>query len=226
MSRRLIRVSLVQDGAVDANDLKVLAGYIGQEVNDPTLITHWALDETAGIVAADSVGGNNVTMQGDPAWQPADGKIGGALAFDGKDDYGCSAEPVLDPSRGPFSVIAWVKTTTAGRIIISQAAGADWLYLDQDGKLATGLTSSGRFANPLTSSTLMTDDQWHRVVFTWDGTNRTLQMDGVEVARDAQLSLAASSGKLNIGAGKTLAATSRWIGLIDDIRIYNRAVAP
>lgn len=51
-------------------------------------------------------------------------------------------------------------------------------------------------------------------------------MDGVEVAKDTQASLAASSGKLNIGVGKTLASTSRWIGLIDDVRIYNRVVKP
>jgi len=60
----------------------------------------------------------------------------------------------------------------------------------------------------------------------WDGTNRTLQMDGVEVARDTQPSLAALSGSLQIGAGKNLGATTFWPGFIDDVRIYNRFVAP
>jgi hypothetical protein len=93
--------------------------------------------------------------------------------------------------------------------------------------LATGLMSSDRKAGKaLVSSASLLDDQWHRVVLTWDGTNRTLQVDGVDVARDTQPNLAASSGKLNIGAGRTLAPTSRWSGLIDDIRVYNRAVAP
>ena len=44
----------------------------------------WKLDETDGNKAADSSGnGHDATIHGDPKWQPAGGKIGGALAFDG-----------------------------------------------------------------------------------------------------------------------------------------------
>jgi sialidase-1 len=92
--------------------------------------------------------------------------------------------------------------------------------------LTTGLSDGSRSAKSLTSGAFVTDDQWHRVVLTWDGTNRTLQMDGVEVARDTQPSLAASSGNLHIGAGKDLGTTAFWSGLIDDVRVYNRAVQP
>jgi hypothetical protein len=214
------------DGVVDANDLKVLAGYIGQEVNDPTLIAHWALDETEGIVAVDSVGGNNMTMQGDPTWQPMDGKVGGALALDGKDDYGRSAEFVLDPSKGPFSVIAWVKGGASGQVIVSQASGADWLYLNEDGKLTTGLKVPGRFGKPLTSDAFMVDGQWHRVAVVSDGTILALHVDGVKVATDTPSDLMSSGGILQIGAGKNTAPGSFWSGLIDDVRVYNRAVAP
>ena len=72
----------------------------------------------------------------------------------------------------------------------------------------------------------MIGDQWHRVVLTGDGTNRTLQMDGVEVARDTQPSLAPSEGLLQIGTGAGLGPATFWKGLIDDVRVYNRAVAP
>ena len=51
-------------------------------------------------------------------------------------------------------------------------------------------------------------------------------MDGVEVARDTQPSLAASSGSLHIGAGKYLTPATSWSGLIDDVRVYSRAVQP
>ena len=214
------------DGKVDIADLKVLAEYIGQDVNDPTLIAHWALDETEGTTAADSVGNNHLTVVGNAAWQPAGGKIGGALAFDGKDNFASSGSVVLDPAKGPFSVIAWVKGGTAGRVIVSQQRGADWLYLNQYGMLTTDLKASGRDGKSLTSSTFMTDDQWHRVVFTWDGTNRVLGADGVEVAKDTQPNLAASSSNLVIGAGKDMAPGTFWNGLIDDVRIYDRVVRP
>jgi serine/threonine protein kinase/Tol biopolymer transport system component len=220
-----IGLSPLGDGVVDVNDLTVLAGYIGQEVNDPTLIAHWALDETAGMTAADSAGKNDAMVMGNAAWRP-DGKVGGALAFDGKDNFLRSWSVVLDPAQGPFSVIAWVKGGTPNRVIVSQASGADWLYLNQFGMLTTDLKAPGREGKSLTSDAYVLDDQWHRVAVVWDGANRALHMDGVEVAKDAQPSLAASSGNLQIGGGKNLTANTLWSGLIDEVRIYNRAVRP
>jgi len=215
------------DGVVDVNDLTVLAGYIGQEVNDPTLIAHWGLDETEGMLATDSAGGHDAMVMGNAAWQPSGGKIGGALAFDGKDDLLRSLSSVLDPSNGPFSVIAWVKGGAPNRVIMSQFGAADWLYLNQYGMLTTDLMSSDRKnGKSLTSSAFVIDDQWHRVALVWDGTNRALHMDGVEVARDTQPNLAASGAILQIGTGKNGAPTPFWTGVIDDVRIYNRAVQP
>ena len=81
-------------------------------------------------------------------------------------------------------------------------------------------------ARPLLSQTIVTNGNWHRVGVTWDGKNRILYVDDVEVARDTQASLAASQGGLYIGAGKNLEAGSFWSGLIDDVRIYDRAITP
>jgi serine/threonine protein kinase/Tol biopolymer transport system component/tetratricopeptide (TPR) repeat protein len=216
------------DGVVDANDLTVLAEYIGQDVNDPTLIARWTLDETAGMTAADSAGDNGATVLGGAAWQPADGKMGGALAFDGTSGFLRTNSVVLDPAKGPLSVIAWIKGGGPNRVIVSQSSGADWLYLNLYGMLTTDLKASGTNGKSLTSDAFILDDQWHRVVLTWDGTNRTLQMDGVEVGRDTQPNLAASGGVLQIGAGRnfSLGTTTFWTGLIDDVRVYNRAVTP
>ena len=93
------------DGIVDALDLELLMSYWEQEVDDPTLIAHWALDEAEGTVAYDSAGVNDAIVIGEPVWQPEGGKIDGALAFDGIDDY-VSTEPVLNPADGTYSVVA------------------------------------------------------------------------------------------------------------------------
>jgi len=222
-----IGLSPLGDGTVDANDLTVLAGYIGTDINDPSLIAHWALDEAEGMTAADSAGDNDAMVLGNAAWQP-EGKIGGALAFDGKVDFVRSGLVVLDPATGPFSVIAWVKGGAPNRVIVSQASGADWLYLNQYGMLTTDLKASGKDGKSLISDAYVLDGQWHRIVLTWDGTNRTLQMDGMEVAKDTQPSLAASSGAMLIGVGRNfgLVTNTFWTGLIDDVRIYNRVVQP
>ncbi|MCL5734255.1 MAG: LamG domain-containing protein [Actinobacteria bacterium] len=222
------------DGVVDANDLKVLAGHVGQEVNDPTLVAHWALDETAGTTAADSAGSNNLTVTGGATWQPVGGKIGGALALDGQSGYAASAGSVLNPARGPFSVIAWVKGGAPGQVIVSQGQGANWLRADEaTGTLRTDLrqpATSGRNGQPagppLTSSAVIADGNWHRVGFVWDGSQRILYVDDVEVARDSAAGLEPSTGGLYLGVAGKLTPGTFWSGLIDDIRIYSRAVQP
>jgi hypothetical protein len=46
------------------------------------------------------------------------------------------------------------------------------------------------------------------------------------VAEDTQDSIKAAYADLTIGAGKNLASGSFWSGLIDDVRIYSRAIKP
>jgi N-acetylneuraminic acid mutarotase len=213
------------DGVVDVLDLELLMSYWGQEIPDPTLIAHWRLDETEGVVAFDSAGTSDGVVVGNPTWQPAGGKLGGALELDGVDDC-VTVEYVRDPSEGPFSVFAWVKGGGPEQVILSQNEGADWLMVAPDGALKTALKGSGRLDKSLASTVVIIDDTWHRIGLVWDGSNRILYVDDVEVARDTQSGLASSTGGLYIGTGATLAPGSFWNGLIDDVRIYNRAVKP
>ncbi|MHC4486687.1 MAG: LamG-like jellyroll fold domain-containing protein [Planctomycetota bacterium] len=53
-----------------------------------------------------------------------------------------------------------------------------------------------------------------------------LYADDVEVTKDTQPGLEGSAGGLYIGAGNNLDASSFFSGLIDDVRIYDRAVTP
>ena len=198
--------------------------YWGREIPDPTLVAHWKLDEVDGAIASDSAGENDGTVVGAPLWQPTGGKLAGALQFDGAPRF-VKTEFVCDPSAGPFSLFAWVKEGAPGQTIVSQAGGANWL-MAADGALMTELNGTGRVAKPLVSAVNITDGAWHRVGFTWDGTNRILYVDDVEVATDAQTSLTGSAGGLYIGADSALSDGTFWSGLIDDVRIYNRAVRP
>jgi L-ascorbate metabolism protein UlaG (beta-lactamase superfamily) len=202
-----------------------------------SLIAHWALDETEGDIAHDSVGDNHGTLSGSPAWQPAAGKIAGAIELDGIDDY-ISTDFVLDPADGAFSVFAWIKGGALYQVIISQAdilagrsikPGSIWLCVDPlDGKLMTycGLAGAGSPIPPaplLVSESVITDGQWHHVGFVWDGSYRSLYVDGVEAARDtaAQNPLQSATSGLRIGAGGNLEVGNFFSGLIDDVRIYN-----
>jgi len=214
------------DGIVDVQDLIVLAEHLFEEVDDPTLVAHWALDEIEGDIAYDSAGTCDGTLLGDPVWQPTGGQIDGALQFDGVDDY-VSTDLVLNPADGPFSVFAWIKGGAPGQVILSQIGEANWLSSDpSEGNLMTNLKGSGRSAAPLQSQTVITDGDWHRIGLTWDGSNRILYVDDLEVAKDTQAQFSGSAEGLHIGAGKNPEPGSFFSGLIDDVRIYNRAVSP
>ncbi len=223
----------VGDGRVDIRDLAVLADYWLKEVLPANLGAYWKLDEQEGSTAKDGAGDNHGTVSGDPAWQPDGGKIGGALQFDGIDDY-IETGFALDPADGAFSVFAWIKGDVPGQVVISQTDGAGsgetWLGADPLlGKLMTGLVppAAGRFVpQPLVSESIITDGQWHHIGFTWDGSYRTLYMDGTEIAKDAtaQAALKSADGGMYIGAGKNLEAVTFFSGKIDDVRIYNVAL--
>jgi hypothetical protein len=163
---------------------------------------------------------------GTPVWQPAGGKVDGALEFDGATFVAVCA--LLNPSEGPFSVLAWVKGGAPGQVIVSQAGGADWLLADAAaGTLMTDLKDETcRSPRALQSEVIITDGGWHRVGLVWDGANRMLYVDGAAVAADTQSDLPYWYRDLYLGSGKDVAVDTFWSGLIDDVRIYNRVVKP
>jgi len=196
------------------------------EANEPTLIAHWSLDETEGSTAYDDAGDCNAVAIGGPVWRPGEGQIDGALELDGTDDFAVS-DCVLNPADGPFSIFAWIKGGAPGQTIVSQQCGANWLATsDEAGMLQTELTSAEDQASVLTSEVVITDGNWHPIGFTWDGATRILYVDNVEVARDTQANLAGSTGNLLLGATDSFAPGSFWAGLIDDVRVYDRAMEP
>jgi hypothetical protein len=90
----------------------------------------------------------------------------------------------------------------------------------------TDLCESGRNGVPLLSEVGITDGAWHRIGFIWDGLHRSLYVDDMLAAEDTQDGLESSNGGLYIGTGKFMTPGTYWSGLIDEIRIYSRAVTP
>ena len=208
------------DGIVDVEDLKVLADYI-----IPKPVAHWKLNEVEGNFAYDNTGNYDGELNGNPVWKPVGGVHDGALELNGNDNY-ISTPFILNPGQQSFSVFVWIKGGSPGQVILSQTGGANWLYADSaEGKLMSELKGPGR-SGLLLSQIIITDGQWHRVGLVWDGSKRMLYVDSAMVAEDTQNGLTSSSGGLYIGCGKGMESGTFFSGLIDDIRIYNRAVAP
>jgi L-ascorbate metabolism protein UlaG (beta-lactamase superfamily) len=216
------RVKIMSPGEIISSD---------NWLNDAPLIAYWKLDETEGDTAYDGIGGNNGILHGGPLWQPEGGKLAGALEFDGFDDYAVT-DFILDPGDGPFTVFAWIKTETAGSVILSQADSSgtwrNWLVINSpDGTLMSDLKTGGRSGKSLISEFSVTDNQWHHIGFVWDGAYRYLCADGLQIATDNSpiTNLEPSDGGLYFGAAAT-GTESFFAGLIDDIRIFGGAIYP
>ena len=186
---------------------------------------HWKLDETSGSIAFDTTpNAHDAALNNFPGddSQWVAGQVDGALSFDGINDY-VSTPHVIDPSAGPFTACAWVQSSVPNRKILSQTNGSGtgrtWLYTDASGNLASflgGVSMASYFHT--------TDGQWHHVALVWDGTRRYLYGDGNNLIPDAYFPPEACDGVLHIGATKN--GTGTWNGLMDDVRIYDRALSP
>ena len=110
----------------------ILVMFIAFSVTNATadLIAYWSLDDGSGATATDSVGNHDGALEGDPTWE-ANGKVNGAIAFDGAGDY--VQTTLLDELKTGenFSLAAWFKTnvTSVGEpqiIWIGGTPGNGW----------------------------------------------------------------------------------------------------
>jgi len=213
--------------------LLVLAWLLPAVEGRAALVAHWPLDETSGTTAADAVGKSDATLHGDPRWQAATPRPGGALGFDGSDDFATTGF-VLDPAKGPFSVFLWVLGTESGRTIVAQqdgggrgSSGPAWLTTGaSDGRLGTELIDAAGLLSPLRDGKSVTDGRWHHVGVVWDGQRRRLYVDGEEAGADLSdsVGLRSCAGGLLIGIAKTMERNTLWSGAMDDIRIYDHTL--
>ncbi len=193
------------------------------------LIGYWNFDEGSGTIAHDSSGsGYNGTVNG-AAW--ITGEINGALSFNGGAAYVVTPNIALGSA---FSVSAWVNPAVTtqigyGRILETQYNGGLYLGVNSAGTkykfiVNTGAGSTGHCGlvyGCAEGGTITAG--WHLVTATYDGTTGTLYVDGVVVATDTFT--APSATNLPLYVGRYYAGGYGWNGGVDDVRLYNRALA-
>jgi hypothetical protein len=196
------------------------------EIADPTLVGWWTFDEGLGITAVDWSGhGNHGALTNGPQW--IGGYYGDALAFNGSGAYvNCGNGPALT-IQDEITIACWIKVASFTRTWETILAKGDDSY-----RLSRGpgdgdsvhFGCNGPTGGNLNGNTIVTDNTWHHVTLVYDGVNKIVYIDGVEDARmasDGQINQ--SSYDLYIGANSQQGG--RFLeGLVDDVRIYNRAL--
>jgi predicted outer membrane repeat protein len=199
------------------------------------LVGWWKFDEGTAGTAYDSAGTNHGTVYG-PNW--TSGQINGALSFDGTDDYVevADAPSLRFGQYDSFSMSFWARPLSSGYVLSKMRTSncssgifgyqANWtaskfhLVIEKSCVQSVAVGTLEGAAPP---------ESWYHVTCVYDNKDMAIYMNG-------QLH---NSGTFNHNTGgttpdKNLAIgarsydstiTSHFGGVIDDVRIYNRALS-
>ena len=202
----------------------------GTNAADPSLIGWWKLDEGAGTTVADASGRrhNGLFVEGTPEW--VDGMYGKALKFDG-------VNKVEIPDHADFhledavSVALWANPEAVqvedAKFFIKQKSGYYPYCLQYDGNSQTIYANVSSDSAQFNTKPRLANfpGQWAHLCFTYDGNALILYKDGEEVARvDASGKLRQNDLSLTIGGRLNQTSSNNFKGIIDDVRLYNRAL--
>jgi hypothetical protein len=221
-------------GQVDVLDLLVLTEEWLSDLLIDSAVAYWTFDEASGSVATNTLpGGYDGTLMNmdDSDWVA--GVDGNALDFDGVDDYVEVAGYKGITGTASRSCMAWIKTSTVnGSILIwgdTSVNGQRWDLRLQDfgghpGRLMVSVKGAYR-----ASRQNLADGNWHHVaaVLEEDGTPSTadikLYIDGVADTDVDTVDYPINTAWLqDVTIGSSV---SYFNGLIDDVRIYDRALS-
>jgi hypothetical protein len=224
---------LDSDGFIGWGDVSIMRGNWLDTIVHPDPVGQWKMNDNANnTTVVDSSGnGNDGTAQQNTSVLHTNGKINGALTFDGTTDYVDCGD--IDIGTGPRTFAAWVRadSTSGVTAIIGKDTGsatteAGWLYQSSSNIL-------WKLRNPAGSSirmftTTLTTGGWHFLVATYDTTDMHVYFDGV--LDDGPLlgtvpdSVPDNSIPLQIGARGN--GAYKFNGTIDNVMIFNKALTP
>ncbi|MFH1564657.1 MAG: LamG-like jellyroll fold domain-containing protein, partial [bacterium] len=209
---------------------------------DMGLVSHWEFEEGDDVFAYDSAGVNKGNLIGGPVW--ATGKFGGALDFDGVDDYVDIGNNESLAIKNEITISAWVKLNKNPNC---DEGYNNWRYIFvKDGSYDAILEES----NEITWSVQTTNNnkmryklpsinsnKWVFLSFIYKSSlsasdNAKAYIDGVEVPPNywenhtGYGEIVANTNPLWINHPSVLCPNGggNFPGLIDDVRIYNKAL--
>jgi hypothetical protein len=169
------------------------------------------------------------------------GKVGQALSFDGSTSFVRLPDnflpfPTSGTSATPMSFETWFRTSAGGVLLDQEGLSAGYVpavYVGTDGKLRAEPFWGGSAA-PIVSTGTVNDGQWHHVALTYDGTSKTVYLEGAAIGTKSLSQTAYSSAgyQYTLGRGEatgwpaTPSGTYDYFkGQVDEAAFYNRALS-
>ncbi len=205
-----------------------LTSHLTSSTDAEGLVAAYGFEESTGTTAADSSGnGNNGTLQN--LTHTVQGRFGRALEFDSTSDYVTVPDSNSLDSSGEITIEAWVRPDVGGtnqRIVNKEGSvtgcstTAYGLYASSSSTLPQprAYACNSNFAAPSTYK--LPVGMWSHLVVTIDSARTArIYVNGSQIASGTiEKAPGASTGSLRIGG-------LDFKGLIDEVRIYNRALS-
>jgi len=192
------------------------------------LVSYWTFNkaDVKGDVAKDIWGHNDGTIKG---CKQTEGKVGEALEFDGKSNF---VEVPYDKSldfSASYTIEAWIfqniEKGSGCRIVDKCTAGTtDGYCFDTYPGRKLRLCAA---SDCISADTNFNINEWHHVVVTFNKRDVKFYLDGKpDGGRAAPGDMSTNALPLRIGycAGDALCSTEYFSGVIDEVRVYDRAL--
>lgn len=202
------------------------------------LVGYWKMDEGIGTTIADSSGNNNIATfaTGDSAPSWSNGKFGIGISFNGINNYGYIPDPVngnLDFGTSSFSLSTWLyfpSLPSAWTAIINKGAWAlpgYGLSISPTNQICADIRSTGGTNQHSCFSTVSTG-VWQYITVVFDRSNLiSFYKNGLLIGSAAYSSgnTGTIDNSYNLNFGRYQSGGYHFNGLIDEFRIYNRALS-
>ncbi|MBI5360561.1 MAG: LamG domain-containing protein [Planctomycetes bacterium] len=219
--------------------------------NNAGLAGAWNFNETSGVTPTDSsasgiagvlTGFADTTAQdvvSCSGWTSINRKSGtGSLMFDGTNDYITLGNPAQLQITGELTVEAWIKTQKSDGTV--QRILSKWK--DDTGNLRAyslslnsttitnnravfAFTTDGLNGDTVASKTIILPGRWYHVAATVNSATCTIYVNGVaENSTSGTSAIFDSSANVFIGARPNAVPDNFFMGIMDAVRVYNRAI--
>ena len=153
------------------------------------------------------------------------GNESGAAAFNGVSSLAVLSTQGYLPFTGDFSISFWEKANYTNQTV-PLSIGFDPSNFDvyfNSGGMGLWPVWNGGGANGIRTLTIpgqYTNDRWHHIIVTRNGDRVLLFVDGKYKFQTRYVN---SIGTGNLILGQSSSSTNKWIGSLDELRIYNRS---
>lgn len=226
---RLIAVSVIGvtlfAGAARASQDATGAVQGGVTSGEPNLMGWWPMDFQGSNVAPDHSGrGHDGILQGNPKW--VEGYLGGALLFDGLDDY---VDTYYTENLPRWTVSAWVQSPQSPRQgavggPVHREANFQFNWNHDDARFRG--TAALRIGDTWHAASfgVLPANQWHHLAATFDGTSLKAYVNGAVTEANLAARGVPFSEPSTLKIGRHAGGPWYFHGTVDDVRVYNRAL--